>query len=211
MGQSRRARRTLEQIAQAVEKLCAQCRVVKSLSLFGKSKRTVDGLNVYCYECLRKQWKERHKNNWKQESIRVMAWAKANPKKREKIQKRFRETDKGRLHMWSSAACQRAQQMQAKRGDGRIRKTIGGTVTAKQLRDLWYKQEGRCALTGREMMLRNGKQHLNSPSVDRKDRTRPYEIDNIRLVTYQANCARLFGSDEELFEFCQAILDHRRA
>jgi hypothetical protein len=58
------------------------------------------------------------------------------------------------------------------------------------------------------MVMVQKTQNLNSVSVDRIDPKIGYTMTNIRLVTYQANCAKLFGTDEQLFEFCRDVLTH---
>lgn len=90
------------------------------------------------------------------------------------------------------------------------------TITLDDLKSIWEKQEGRCALTGWEMIPRyhskalkgiekNGKLHPKQASLDRIDSTRGYEPDNVRFVCYMANCAKSIFSDADVLEFCEAI------
>lgn len=85
-------------------------------------------------------------------------------------------------------------------------RSLGGDVTVKQLRGLWSLQKGRCALTGRKMLIANKKHHADCMSVDKIKHTQPYTLTNIRLVTWQANSARGSWSDRELIVFCKDIL-----
>lgn len=89
-------------------------------------------------------------------------------------------------------------------------------VTLSDLKYIWEKQEGRCALTGWEMIPRyhskalkglekNGKMHPRQASLDRIDSTRGYEPDNVRFVCYMANCAKSIFSDIDVIEFCEAV------
>ena len=139
---------------------------------------------------------------------RQRRWIKENPEKRMIIVARYQATDGGRLYRWSNSAAQRCNKAWHYRSDGRFKLRAGGNVTPKQLRELWQRQAGRCAVTGRDLVVLQGMQHLNSPSVDRIDREKGYTLDNIRLVTYQTNCARLFGTDEQLRSFCRDVLRH---
>lgn len=120
---------------------------------------------------------------------------------------RFEKSEKGKLNRWACTAAARCRKDEIRRGDGRLKKAAGGILTTKQLKELWRQQSGRCAITGRAFVIRNGTPHLNSPSVDRIDRSVGYIIGNVRLITYQANCARLFGTDDDLRDFCMDVLN----
>jgi len=76
---------------------------------------------------------------------------------------------------------------------------------------LWERQEGRCALTNFEFKLGSSSiknsPKRNAPSLDRIVPHLGYTEDNVRLITYQANCAKSSYTDEDLLEFCRAVLD----
>lgn len=135
---------------------------------------------------------------------------------RQQRKKRQAETFDGKLYVWSTFTSQKLRKTTKRRvafldGKPRTSPAPGGTITAAQLRELWHKQDGRCALTGWPMVIRTGKAVPESASVDRIDQTKCYDIDNLRLVCLQANCARLFGSDEDLFRFCEDVVAARGA
>lgn len=93
----------------------------------------------------------------------------------------------------------------------RIRKRAPDSVlTAHGLVTIWDKQEGLCALTKFPMVLRPGKQHLMSASVDRINCKKGYTLSNVRFVTVQVNSAKLFGTDDELIAMCKAVLINMR-
>ena len=73
------------------------------------------------------------------------------------------------------------------------------------LRELLEEQAGRCAVTGRELLM-TPKPQLDSLSIDRIDPGRGYVLGNVRLITWQANAARLTGTDEDLRAFCRDVL-----
>lgn len=91
-----------------------------------------------------------------------------------------------------------------KRGRG-----VECTLTVTDLVDLFKEQNGRCALSGRLMLFPNGKQQADAVSVDRVDCNKGYTKDNVRLVTFQANCARGAWSDDQLWEFCNSVIERR--
>jgi hypothetical protein len=57
-------------------------------------------------------------------------------------------------------------------------------------------------------MTIKGGTNLDMPSLDRKDNALGYLESNVRWVTWQANAARNFGTDDELIEFCRDVLKH---
>ncbi len=82
-------------------------------------------------------------------------------------------------------------------------------LTFYQLNNLYNKQQGLCALTGRRLCVKR-KQSLDSLSIDRKNQRKGYTIHNIRLVTWQANTARHTGTDTQLVAFCRDVLKYAR-
>jgi hypothetical protein len=83
------------------------------------------------------------------------------------------------------------------------------------LKELWEKQEGRCALSGLRMELPKHAtawgERLNDPwkpSLDRIDSSVGYIKINVRFVTVIANFAKQNFSDEQLFAFCRAVTQH---
>lgn len=82
------------------------------------------------------------------------------------------------------------------------------TINANDLQELWELQNGICPLTGWEMSLRKTGSGLTSRtvSVDRRDQSIGYVKENIRLVCFITNNARYTGTDDELLEFCKAVV-----
>ena len=73
-------------------------------------------------------------------------------------------------------------------------------LTIEGLKELWDKQEGKCAVTGVQMSLERG----NDPyqlSLDRIDNSRGYALDNVRWVCYIYNIARGQFSDQQVLKF----------
>ena len=156
----------------------------------------------------RERLKEATPKSHQQAATRAGRWRLRNPETYRASMAKYLATEKGVMLIWSSRTSTRLRQTEAKRGDGRIRKTPGGTITAKQLRDLWHQQNGTCVLTGQKMVIRTGKAQLNSASVDRIEAKKGYVMSNVRLITYQANAAKLHGTDADLIEFCRHVLTH---
>ena len=81
----------------------------------------------------------------------------------------------------------------------------------ENLLDLWEKQNGLCAVSGRKMTHIAGKGRLsNNISIDRIDNHKEYTLDNIQLVTCDSNRIKGILEMEELYNLCEDILNKRR-
>lgn len=90
----------------------------------------------------------------------------------------------------------------------RNRKHINN-LTVEDLKLLWDKQSGKCAITGLQMILPESTVSTNvgpkCASIDRIDNTKGYSIDNIQLVCYSANLARNSFTIQTIQEFFKEI------
>lgn len=74
--------------------------------------------------------------------------------------------------------------------------------------ELYAKQEGRCALSGRIMTYQTGLGRIpTNLSIDRIDSQIGYELSNIQLVCIQANKMKAELSSEDLTSWCEDIVD----
>jgi len=89
------------------------------------------------------------------------------------------------------------------------RKRAATDLPAAFLRELWNKQGGICPLTHRTMKIAGTGYVLDAPSLDRIDPIGGYVANNVRIVTFQANSARMNGTDADLLAFCRAVLAYR--
>jgi hypothetical protein len=72
--------------------------------------------------------------------------------------------------------------------------------------NLFDKQNGKCAISGRDMTFICGKGVIpTNISIDRINPLGEYTEENVRLVCRQANCMKQRFSDEELAEWCKDI------
>lgn len=81
------------------------------------------------------------------------------------------------------------------------------TITEKDLNDLWDRQDGKCALTGIQMTMRESKKDLRptTVSVDRISSDLGYTPDNIQLVCYSMNLAKNQFLNEVMLDFIKMI------
>jgi hypothetical protein len=91
---------------------------------------------------------------------------------------------------------------------GARKRGIHWDLTEQDFLKLWKDQEGLCNFTKLPMSLTHGtaKQHnLNKMSVDRIDNSIGYVKGNVQLISWQANCAKGTGTNEQLIEMAIAI------
>ena len=83
-------------------------------------------------------------------------------------------------------------------------------LTADQVIDLYYKQDGLCALTGLVMTHQRASDQRNPQniSIDRIDNQDIYRLENIHLVCKIINMARGSLSLEEFIQLCHSVSNH---
>lgn len=76
-------------------------------------------------------------------------------------------------------------------------------ITPENLKILWGKQNGCCALSGVRLSLRkwDDKAVPNTASIDRIDSNKPYAIQNIQFVCYSLNLAKNIFTQNEMKSF----------
>lgn len=86
-------------------------------------------------------------------------------------------------------------------------KRKGGNIDRFYLRELWDKQNGKCAISGIDMTYKSGEGRISTNvSVDRIDCHKPYTKENVRLACMSINTMRGVLSDKELLEMCHKII-----
>lgn len=84
-------------------------------------------------------------------------------------------------------------------------------ITLEFLKELWDKQNGLCPITGWLMKLpetTRGFETTIDPqkaSLDRIEPHKPYMKDNVRFISFMANMCKHEFSDEQVFEFAEAV------
>ncbi|MGH7039895.1 MAG: hypothetical protein ACREE4_13740 [Stellaceae bacterium] len=133
---------------------------------------------------------------------RVKAWQQANPDKRRAQSRKTYEAKRSNLRRSVASTLKTTRASCRRRG-------VVMEITTDDVVALFEAQSGRCVLTGRTLLWGTKGVQRDTLSIDRIDQSRGYVLGNVRLVTYQANFARNRFSDEELFEFCKAVLAWR--
>ena len=82
------------------------------------------------------------------------------------------------------------------------------TINRDDLIDLYKVQKGRCAVTGFKFKFISKNHCMSRPSVDRLDRNKGYNKDNIRLVWMWINMARNMWTDSQLIACAKLLAKH---
>lgn len=128
----------------------------------------------------------------------VRNWRRANPAKASAIKKKAQAI--AFSVAWFTKKAHRVKRLR--------NKALVFDLTARYLKSLYDDQRGLCAVTG--IFMQGGENSLLGLSVDRIQPTLGYVKGNVRLVTRQANCAKLNGTDDDLFEFARNVIVHNK-
>jgi len=82
----------------------------------------------------------------------------------------------------------------------------GGDISTEFLLNMWIEQDGKCALSGLQMVWGQGVVNAMNVSIDRVDQTRGYYTDNVRLVCWCVNSFRQKMNDSELLYVASALV-----
>lgn len=110
-----------------------------------------------------------------------------------------RETMVGRLRVLLYSAKRRS-----------ISRNIPFNLTYEHLKDLWFLQNGQCALSGAKMELKSDPVDFSSKnsrlvSLDRIDSNSGYVSGNIQLVCYGVNLMKSDMNQDEFVNWCTMI------
>lgn len=87
------------------------------------------------------------------------------------------------------------------------------TITQQEIWELFLKQNRRCALTGLIITLpireKDRKNSSYTASLDRKDSSLGYHIDNVQWVDKRVNILKFQFPEDEFIELCCLIAKHR--
>lgn len=90
------------------------------------------------------------------------------------------------------------------------------SITIDDIDRLYEKQNGKCILTGVNIVfntckkLGTAKIIRGNASVDRKDSSKGYTIENIQLVDKDINIAKQSKSDEDFIKMCEQVVNFNR-
>jgi DNA-directed RNA polymerase subunit RPC12/RpoP len=86
--------------------------------------------------------------------------------------------------------------------DGAAARGYEFALTVENVSEMWDKQGGRCAISGIEMCKRP-----RTWSLDRKDNSLGYTMDNVWLVEKRLNIMRNVFDVDEFIRLCEAVVE----
>jgi hypothetical protein len=190
-----------------MQKQCTRCHLVKSVDEFGKKKRSPDGLNWWCKQCVREYQVERYHAEpdlYREKSRRNMARIRAT----EEGRKRLRATSK---KAWENGRRERDYAYKRKIQEKHffVWRALNWSsrhavkVTARDLARLWKRQRGRCALSGRKLGRDAHLDHIHA-----KANGGSHDLPNLRWVDPKVNVARQDMTDVEFVEMCKQVAEY---
>jgi hypothetical protein len=182
-------------------KTCTSCGETKALSEFGTSGRHDGKHKPKCLVCCAKLLREYRLAN--PERVRERD-RKQYIKDREKIRiKNLRRSHGITMEKKFSLLLNTAIKRKEKRGQ-----KIEVFISLQDIKDVYEKQEGRCAYT--KLPLTSEPHQLNTISLDRIDSNKHYTVDNIQLVGIAINRMKLDHTEEQFIQLCRLVAENSK-
>lgn len=156
-------------------KYCVACKEDVNISLFAINKATKDGLQNRCKSC----------DNFRQAIRRIEKRTELNFKNK-KYQEQRRKDPNYRIQMLLNSAKQRAS-----------KKNREFTITIDDLKNIWP-LDNKCPVFGFNLEWNDSGFRDTSPSIDRKDSSKGYTLENIQIISWKANRIKADSSLEDL-------------
>ena len=83
-------------------------------------------------------------------------------------------------------------------------------ITIEDLHTLWLKQNGKCALTNISLELKYRNKSKQTASIDRKDSSKSYTINNIQWVHKNINYMKMDLEQQEFIDMCILVAKHNK-
>lgn len=87
------------------------------------------------------------------------------------------------------------------------RQGVPFTILLSDLRSQMRAQENRCALSGIDFVIGQGKVTPYSPSMDRVKPELGYVLGNVRFILHGLNDLKGTGTDEDLLYICRRVVE----
>lgn len=189
------------------EIICTCCGIAKSFDCFAKNKARKSGYNNWCKDCHNEWYREYHypkiKNKHTKQVLqlrnkRIEEYNKHN----KKYMKTRREKERGKLE-WELKKIITDAKKRAKR------KKLQFEIDYNYCLNIFNKQKGHCAISGRKLTLGNKGRLPNSLSIDRIVPSKGYIKGNIRFVVWAINVAMQEWGFDHLMSLCETVLNEK--
>lgn len=162
---------------------CSRCGIVAGLEGFHKDKTKRHGRSYVCKPCASDIASEYYRKNHEKIKARTSAWARRNN--------------------YSYAQLGIYQRLKNCVTRSKLRKKWQNDLDDEFLHSIWEKQDGKCALTGRELTYEAN--HPFTASIDRIDSSKGYLRDNVQLVGKVINIMKSDLPQDDFIEICKVI------
>lgn len=111
--------------------------------------------------------------------------------------------------LWSGFGKISGSLMKSIKSSAKIR-SLDFSIDAKFLNSLFDRQNGKCALSGMELIMPEpNKKNAWTASVDRIDSSKGYVEGNVQWVHKKINMMKQDLSDEEFVDFCKQVVEYK--
>ncbi len=186
---------------------CTKCEQPKPVSEFARNSSREDGLAIWCRRCTSGYHTAYYAEDpepvkHRTDGARRKRIANGSTRERD-YQAKYREEHRGDLRYEMT---RRLTSITKDPG----RSARGVTINVDDLVALYLAQGGFCALSGRSLKLKSdGPKDPEALSIDRRDNSRGYHADNIRLVIWSVNLALSGWGTTHFLELCRDIVAHQ--
>lgn len=180
-----------------MEKTCSKCKEVKVLIEFKKDKHKSSGYSSTCKHCARKA---------------TQVWQQKNVEYRRNYDKAYATANKEQIRIKNKRRYQNLtldQKFEMLIKTAQKRTKFKCFISADYLKEVWQKQEGRCAYT--KLPLTADANQLTTMSLDRIDSDVDYVIGNVQLVCVAVNRMKSDFLEKDFIGLCNLITQNNTA
>ena len=180
-----------------MEKTCSKCKEVKAYEAFPVDHSKANGRRSVCKVCANLQTKE---------------WRLKNTEHRRAYEKQYNEINKELVREKNKRRYQNLtldQKFEMLIKTAQKRKNFKCSISADYLKEVWQKQEGRCAYT--KLPLTADANQLNTMSLDRIDSDLDYVEGNVQLVCVAVNRMKSDFLEKDFIGLCNLITQNNTA
>ena len=199
-------------------KRCFRCGLEKPLESFCVNRKLLGpvgrGRHTYCKACVR-AYRDSKKEFFLEYGRRYHRDRKVEERaKRKRLWAEQKDALRAKYFSYTSTPSGAASRLMVDARTRAKKKGVPFSVSTKDIKALFDSQRGRCALTGVELSLKKGMGNgLPLPSAVSLDRVVPslgYVDGNVRLICYVVNVMKGDRTDDDLFDWCQRVIDTQR-
>lgn len=180
-----------------MEKTCTKCKEVKSINEFTVDRKAKSGYKFWCKTC---------------SVLANQEWRQTNLAKSRELDKKYRTANKEKIREKNKRRYQNLtldQKFEMLIKTAQKRKNFKCSISADYLKEVWQKQEGRCAYT--KLPLTADANQLTTMSLDRIDSDIDYVVGNVQLVCVAVNRMKSDFPEKDFIGLCNLITQNNTA